>query len=331
MAALLWRSTPRSTRFCLTCLFTISLVILTLKLYSRRINPSDTSQPPLLALVVPFLQLVPRYAIFYPWVFVTAIFSEVNIFSFAFSAVVLFIATGYVEKFWGYKEVIKYVLLVGTLTNLSTVVVTIVSNIFRGDVSGMDLPLGGGISYVFAFLVVIKRLIPEHNVVLFQGLINFRIKHLPFISLVVVVVWSAVFSTLYPVVPALFSFFIAYNYLRFFQALSVDPLLPTTSSGEENNSTIVRGDASDAFQLVEFFPSVAKPYLAVVINGIYDVSVLLGVIAPFNEEFIEQSNLRVQKLSERVNQANKLVANSVAERRRQVALQVIEDRMNGST
>lgn len=330
MAALLWRSTPRSTRFCLSCLVTISSAILTLKLYSRRAGSAEDPTYPLLELVVPFLQLVPRYAIFYPWVFVTAIFAEVSVISFLLSAVVLFIATGYVEKFWGYKEVIKYVLLVGALTNLSTVIVTIVSNIFRGDVAGMDLPLGGGISYVFAFLVVIKRLIPEHNVVLFQGLINFRIKHLPFLSLAVVVVWSVVFSTLYPAAPALFAFFIAYNYLRFFQALSADPLLPTASGTEESNGSIIRGDASDAFQLVEFFPGVAKPYLAVVINAIYDASVLLGLIAPFNEEFVEQSNLRVQKLSERVNHANKQIANSVAERRRQVALQVIEDRMNVS-
>lgn len=329
MAALLWRSTARSTRFCVSCLFAVSSAILLLKLNSRRIESPEATTPPILLLVVPFLQLVPRYAIFYPWVFVTAIFAEVSIISFVLSLIVLFIATSYVEKFWGYKEVIKYVLLVGTLTNLSTVVVAIVSNIFRGDVAGMDLPLGGGISYVFAFLVVIKRLIPEHNVVLFQGLINFRIKHLPFISLVLAVSWSAIFSALYPVVPAFFAFFIAYIYLRFFQALSVDPLLPTTSGSEDSGASIIRGDASDAFQLVEFFPSVAKPYLSVVTNDIYDASVFLGLIAPFNEEFIEQSNLRVQKLNERVNHANKLIANSVAERRRQVALQVIEDRMNG--
>lgn len=330
MAALLWRSTPKSTRFCLSFLFTISLAILLVKLFSIRTTPSDASLPPLLALVVPFLQLVPRYAIFNPWVFLTAIFAEISIISFFFSAVVLFIATGYVEKFWGYKEVIRYILLVGVLTNLCTVVVTIVSNIFRGDVAGMDLPLGGGISYVFGFLVVIKRLIPEHNVVLFQGLINFRIKHLPFISIMTAIIWSAVFSTLYPAIPALFSFFISYIYLRFFQALSADPLLPTSSINDENNS-IIRGDGSDAFQLVAFFPDVTKPYIGVVVNAIYDVSVFLGLIAPFNEEFIEQSNLRVQKLTERVNQANKLIANSVAERRRQVALQVIEDRINGST
>lgn len=332
MAHFLWRSTPRSTKFTLTCLFTVSLLILILKIRTRRIAQTDPMAPSsLLDIVVPFLQLIPRSAIFYPWVFATAIFAEVTFFSFLLSTVVLYIGTGYVEKFWGYREVVKYILLVGVLTNLFTVIVAIVSNIFRGDVAGMDKPLGGGISYLFAFLVVIKRLIPEHNVVLFHGLINFRIKHLPFILLVLVTLWSSIFRTLHPAVPSLLSFFIAYIYLRFFQIANVDPILPVASTNEEGAVSVIRGDGSDAFQLVEFFPGITKPYLSILFNAVYKLSVSLGLVTPFDDDFIEQSNLRAQKLSERLNQANKLIANSVAERRRQVALQVIEDRMNGSS
>ena len=68
-----------------------------------------------------------------------------------------------------------------------------------------------------------------------------------------------------------------------------------------------------------------------VFNQVYEVSVLLGIITPFNDESVEQSNLRAQKRQEQVNQNHKNVANSVAERRRQVALQVIEDRINKET
>lgn len=323
MARLLWRSTPKSTRTALLALVAVSVAIFGIKLSTRQ--PAD--QTPLLKLIIPYVQLVPRYAIFYPWVFVTAIFAEVSIFSFVLSFAVLFVSTGYVEKFWGYKELLKFLLLIGTLTNFFTVIITIVSNIFRSDVSGMDKPLGGGISYYFGFLIVLKQLIPEHNVVLFQGLINFRAKHLPFIVLTLVLAWSLCARALYPALPSVLSFFIAYNYLRFYQSVFADPLLPiTTASGENSNTVIVRGDASDAFQLVEFFPSVAKPYLAPVFSGIYELSVLIGVVTPFNEEAIEQGNARSQKLSLQLKQANRLLSNTVAERRRQVALQVIEDR-----
>lgn len=321
-----WRNTPKLTKATVAALLAVSLTIFLIKFYAVQQPEEQRSMGDIL---VPYFQLVPRSAVFYPWVFATAIFAEVSIVAFLVSLVVLYVATSYVEKFWGHREVIKFVVVVGAITNFSTVIVTIVSNIFRGDVLGMDKPLGGGISYYFGFLVVLKQLIPEHNVVLFQGLLNFRVKHLPFLLLLVVCVWSAIGRSLYPAVPSVISFFVSYNYLRFHQSFFTDPLLPvTTASGDQSHATLIRGDASDAFQLVEFFPAVTKPYLSVVVNGAYEVSVLLGLVTPFNDEVIEQSNLRAQKLTEQVNQANKLIANSVAERRRQVALQVIEDRIN---
>jgi len=326
MVPTLWRSAPKSTKFSVVALLVTSLSILLIKIYVIQLSGSQSK---LLEMIIPQLQLVPRYAIYYPWVFVTSIFAEVSIFSFLFSLAVLYIATSYVEKFWGFKEVVKFILVIGTVTNLSTVLVTILSNIVRGDVNGMDQPLGGGISYYFGFLVVLKQLIPEHNVILFQGLVNFRVKHLPFILLLLVSGWSAVAQSLYPFVPSMFSFFVSYNYLRFIQTFFEDPILPVTNAnGDQTNSTVFRGDASDAFQLVEFFPSVTKPYLSVVINAIFNAFVFIGVVQPFNDEVIEQSNLRAQKLSEQASHANNQIANSVAERRRQVALQVIEDRIN---
>lgn len=317
--AILWRTTPKSTRAVAVALFLTSFTILLVKIKYLRL---PTELRPLHDIVVPYIQLVPRYAVFYPWVFITAIFAEISVISFLMALGVLYVSTGYVEKFWGHREVLKFILVVGTLTNLLTVVVTIVSNIFRGDVLGMDKPLGGGVSYYFGFLLVFKQLIPEHNVVLFHGLVNFRVKHLPFALLVIVSVWSAIFRTLYPVLPSAFSFFVAYYYLRFHQSFYADPLLP----GEGTNAYILSGDASDAFQLIEFFPGVSKPYLGPVINAVYDVSVLLGIVTPFNDDAVEHSNMRAQKFSEQVKQASNLIANSVAERRRHVALQVIEDR-----
>lgn len=325
---LLWRSTPQSTRLVVTCLLAVSLVIFVLK-WLAVTTPGETRT--FHDINIYYLQLVPRYALYFPWVYSTSIFAEVSILSFVLSLCVLYLATSYVEKFWGPREVVQFIFMVGGATNLLTVLVTIVSNIFRGDVLGMDKPLGGGISYYFGFLVVLKQLIPEHNVVLFQGLVNFRMKHLPFILLVLVVLWSAVTRTLYPAVPSVISFFVSYNYLRFFQTFFADPLLPISAGiSDASNASMVRGDALDAFQLVEFFPSATKPYLGTVINAVYDLSVLLGVVTPFNDEAVEQSNLRAQKKSEQASKAHQLM-NTVAERRRQVALQVIEERTNLSS
>lgn len=346
MPALLFRShnVPKSTKILIGCLCITSTIILIIRLIYYReqlINniskeeQNDTVILPFKQIQVPFLQLIPRSIIFYPWVILISIFSEISIISFLFSFSILYISTKYIDKFWGSKEVIKFILLIGSLTNFSTVLITISYNIFRGDVNGMDKPLGGGISYYFGFLVVIKQLIPEHNIVLFQGLINFRVKHLPFILINVVIVWSIFISkSLYPAIPSISSFIISYNYLRFYQVFKSDPILPiTTASGtsDQDHSSILKGDASDTFQLVEFFPSLSKPYLTPVFNQCYELGSFLGIITPFNDNSIEQSNLRAQKRFEHVNQTQKSVANSVAERRRQVALQVIEDRINKET
>lgn len=332
MSILRGHKLPKSSKILLGLLTSISGLLLVLKYESYRSLLAATNEPIKFHDVrIPFIQLIPRSTIFNPWVLVLAIFAEISIFTFILSATILYVGSKFTERFWGYLEVIKFILIIGTITNLFTIVLAIISNIIREDAKNMDQPLGGGISYYFAFLVVFKQLIPEHNIVLFQGLVNFRVKHVPFALLIIFTLWSIFISkSMYPAVPSIGSFFVSFFYLRFFQSLSTEPNLPL-SSNDASNSSVITGDASDTFQLIEFFPNVTKPILTPVFNQVYEVSVLLGIITPFNDESVEQSNLRAQKRQEQVNQNHKNVANSVAERRRQVALQVIEDIINKET
>lgn len=326
-------STPLSSRVLVIALIIVSTLIFLLKVNTyRQTLAADPSQAETLefhSILVPALQLIPRFTILHPWVLLTSIFAETNLISFAFVGCVLSELSRYVEKFWGYQEVIKFVLIIGTATNLFTVLSVITWNIIRGDVPGMFKPLGGGISYVVGFLVVFKQLVPEHNLVFFKGLLNFRLKQVPFILLTVLLLWSLLVSrSVYPALPSLGAFFISYIYLRFFQVFAVDPLLPIAEGSSLGTTSLFSGDASDTFKLIEFFPSVTHPFLDVAFDAVYNASVYLGVVTPFNEEAIEQSNLRTRTRQKQSNKTNKSVANSVAERRRQVALQVIEERIN---
>ncbi|KAI5959552.1 uncharacterized protein KGF55_005196 [Candida pseudojiufengensis] len=316
---------PKSSRILLFLLITITstLFILKYKTYNSLKLQDSTKPINFHDINIPFIQLIPNSTIYNPWSIITSIFAEISILSFIFSFIILFIGSKFIERFWGYIEVIKFILVVGSITNFITVLIAILINIARSDSENMNKPLGGGISYYFGFLVVFKQLIPEHNIVLFQGLINFRIKHLPFASLIILTIWSIGFGTLYPALPSITSFFISYFYLRFYQSLKTDSILPSN-----NQDSLLVGDASDTFQLVEFFPNLLKPYLTPVFNQIYEIAILLALVQPFNDEIIQQSNSRAQKRQEQVNQINKSVASSVAERRRQIALQVIEDRIN---
>ena len=342
MSILRGHKLPKSSKILLGLLTGISLLLLVLKYQQFQSLQSSLDEIKFHDVKISFIQLIPRSTIYNPWVLILSIFAEISIISFIFSFVVLYIGSKFAERFWGnYLEVIKFVIIVGSITNLITVIIAIISNIIRQDGKNMDQPLGGGISYYFGFLVVCKQLIPEHNIVLFQGLINFRVKHVPFALIIFLSLWSIIISqSLYPAIPSIGSFFVSYFYLRFFQSLNTEPTLPiatTTNSGNNGssidmqNSSIMIGDASDTFQLIDFFPQVTRPILTPIFQHGYDISVFLGIITPFNDEIVEQSNLRAQKRQEQTNQTQKNVAKSVAERRRQVALQVIEDRINKET
>lgn len=343
MSILRGHKLPKSSKILLGLLTGISLLLVVLKYQQFQSLQSSLDEIKFHDVKISFIQLIPRSTIYNPWVLILSIFAEISIISFIFSFVVLYIGSKFAERFWGnYLEVIKFVIIVGSITNLITVIIAIISNIIRQDGKNMDQPLGGGISYYFGFLVVCKQLIPEHNIVLFQGLINFRVKHVPFALIIFLSLWSIIISqSLYPAIPSIGSFFVSYFYLRFFQSLNTEPTLPiattTTNSGNNGssidmqNSSIMIGDASDTFQLIDFFPQVTRPILTPIFQHGYDISVFLGIITPFNDEIVEQSNLRAQKRQEQTNQTQKNVAKSVAERRRQVALQVIEDRINKET
>lgn len=324
------RDIPECTKLLLGALALISITIVIVKINTLQqlAHKAASNSTPLTLNIsqinVPVLQLIPESAIKFPWVFITAIFAEVSYFGFIFSAIVLSVGSTYVDRFWGSSETIKFVLLVGTITNFITVVVTILCNMVRGDVSNMKTPLGGGLPYYVGFLVVLKQLIPEHKISLFNKLVNFKAKHLPLGLLAAALVWSLVISrSLYPFVPAFNSFLVSFIYLRFFQTLSNESILPT--SNQQTVSTA--GDASDTFKLVEFFPEIAKAGLEPVFDKIYEVAVLLSVVPSFTEELIEQSNARARKRQETAQQGLGS-SNSVAERRRQVALQVIEEKIS---
>lgn len=158
MSILRGHKLPKSSKILLGLLTSISGLLLVLKYESYRSLLAATNEPIKFHDVrIPFIQLIPRSTIFNPWVLVLAIFAEISIFTFILSATILYVGSKFTERFWGYLEVIKFILIIGTITNLFTIVLAIISNIIREDAKNMDQPLGGGISYYFAFLVVLSN------------------------------------------------------------------------------------------------------------------------------------------------------------------------------
>ena len=152
MSILRGHKLPKSSKILLGLLTGISILLLVLKYQQFQSLQSSLDEIKFHDVKISFIQLIPRSTIYNPWVLILSIFAEISIISFIFSFVVLYIGSKFAERFWGnYLEVIKFVIIVGSITNLITVIIAIISNIIRQDGKNMDQPLGGGISYYFDF------------------------------------------------------------------------------------------------------------------------------------------------------------------------------------
>jgi hypothetical protein len=70
--------------------------------------------------LIPYLTLVPSLAIRYPWVFLTTTLVESNVFTLCISAFTLYHGARYLERAWGSKELVKFLVIVSLVPNLLT-------------------------------------------------------------------------------------------------------------------------------------------------------------------------------------------------------------------
>lgn len=263
---------------------------------------------------VPMLQLLPLHTLSHPWVLVTAVFCETSVVGLVVAAAVLVAGSHYAYRVWGSQAaVLKFVLVVGVATNLATVLTVILLALVTGNTGELEQPTGGCVLYVVGFLVVLKQAVPEHAV---SVLLRYRVrvKQLPLGLVGVAVVVLVLRQHVYPAVPAFYALVLAWGYLRFVQSSLLDPTLPLP--GGAVGTRRVYGDASDAFAFAEFFPASVRDTVAPALDKVYELAVLLSIVPSFDEEAREVSNARVRER-----------AGDTAERRRAVALRVIEERM----
>ncbi|QPG72760.1 hypothetical protein FOA43_000061 [Brettanomyces nanus] len=294
--------------------------------------------------VVPSLQLVPSKFFLYPWTLLTATLVQTSIFRLIVSLVITFFGIEYLQSNWtaaniGYSsnkrifdETVHYLFVVPLVTNILFVLLKS-SLAVLGLTSSVSLfhPINYGIySVVMSFVVVIKQLSPEYNVKLFK-VIKFRLKRLPFIILSVALFVSIfITSSLDPFFTPLFiNFYVSWCYLRYYQISYVGDILPTTagSTTATTSSSTVRGDASDTFAFIQFFPDNWQRYLKPMSRFFYHSSVFLGLFRPFNDDDIESSNLRTIQRLNKSNAVDGANSNDDSDRRKRVALKVLEQRV----
>ncbi|KAK5779092.1 hypothetical protein RI543_002977 [Arxiozyma heterogenica] len=265
----------------------------------------------------PMVQLIPSQVLKYPYAIVTSNLIDTKLWKFIVTLINLLIGGTFIENNWNSAaEMFKFVLVVGSITNFINLVATNFFSLILPNIS-LDTPLDGNYSIIIGFAIIYKQLLPETTIIDFKYPFekNFRFKLLPiFITCFMTITQLFWFHHFADLLSIWISFMCCWVYLRFFQQL------PMNNGDEEG---YVKGDASDTFELIYFFPDVIKPFLRPVFNWIYDLVVIrLDIITPFDMEEIDKGN------DIAIKRGAKKITSSTEDRRRQLALQVLQERMS---
>ncbi|KAK5175697.1 uncharacterized protein LTR77_000836 [Saxophila tyrrhenica] len=279
-------------------------------------------------LAIPYLVLIPTKSIRFPWTTLTAALVENNGVSLAISGLVIWFGGRYLERAWGSTEFAKFLLFTTMIPNIVTF---LVYALWHAVTSTPDhpTPIQGLLAVEAGFLVALKQLVPEHTVSLFRGALRCRVKHFPAIFVLANMLSGPLLGTDTAFWLSLFGFLVSWVYLRFFR---ISEISTSATSGE---GVTMKGDASDTFAFVAFFPDVMHPVLAPVSDGIYQVMVQLRLCTPFSDEAVEAGNEGVAARSETLPGIMESGRGgggrrAEAERRRALALKALDQRLNAA-
>lgn len=157
-----------------------------------------------------------------------------------------------------------------------------------------------------------------------------RIKHFPAAFVIANMLSGPLLGTDTALWLSLFGFTTSWVYLRFFRISEI------SSAATGGEATIMKGDASDTFAFVAFFPDAIHPILAPICDAIYNTLVQLRLCTPFSEEAIGVGN---ENAASRSEAGLPSIMNSrgggggrraEAERRRALALKALDQRLNSA-
>ena len=130
---------------------------------------------------------------------------------------------------------------------------------------------------------------------------------------------------------SLTGFLTSWIHLRFFRVSEI------TTSATGGEGVTMKGDASDTFAFVAFFPDAMHPVLAPICDGTYSMLIQLKLCTPFSNEAIEAGNESAASRSEGLPSIMNSRGGSggggrraEAERRRALALKALDQRLNAA-
>ncbi|KAI8634228.1 eukaryotic integral membrane protein-domain-containing protein [Xylariaceae sp. FL1651] len=269
--------------------------------------------------VIEWLTLVPQLSLFYPWTFLTTSLVEENVLGLALAGVTLFNGGRYLERAWSSREFAKFLLIVALIPNfLCFLLLVSLFTVTRNETWTLTT-IAGTIPLQISFLVAFSQLVPAHTVTLFRGILSLRVPRFPLIYLGLVTALNLtpwVSGASLPL--AIFGFLTSWTYLRFYKTVFPDL--------DSSQPTSMRGDASETFAFSEFFPAPVKPFIAAFTDQVFNVLVTMRLCTPFS-----QADISAAQGGNFPQRSTPGGVRAEAERRRALALKVLNQRLHAAT
>eukprot|EP01065_Artemidia_motanka_P027658 TRINITY_DN32850_c0_g1_i1.p1 TRINITY_DN32850_c0_g1~~TRINITY_DN32850_c0_g1_i1.p1 ORF type:complete len:361 (+),score=107.03 TRINITY_DN32850_c0_g1_i1:84-1085(+) len=283
---------------------------------------------------VAMLAFVPAFTLtvhFYVWNLVTGFLVESSALTAVLAAVCIWCNGQMAEEIWGRFEMVRFVVVVSFATHI-TVFGYALFRYITGTEGVFYQSFCGALGLAQAVLVAQAQLRPDEQPV---PSVPIRWKSAPLIVACIAAVWEVAYPTHIPteseigvgmplfrgtdLFHAFLSPWFAWVYLRFFQKTTVGQQIP--------------GDVSESFALKTFFPTPIQPAVGAAASAVFSVVSVTGFGAALREAAAARAGFDDFAMMEgpHVSAEQALTAMgtsaSVADRRRQIALAALQERL----
>ncbi|XP_017851383.2 LOW QUALITY PROTEIN: transmembrane protein 115 [Drosophila busckii] len=259
------------------------------------------------------LSVTPGYILpngkFWIWTAFTFCFIELHWWEVIVDVITVGLCGKMLEPLWGQFEMFKFF----ALSNFGVSLLTTIYYLFyymitKNPTILFDVHIHGLAGYVAGICVAVRQIMPDHLIfkTRYGRLTN---RNVPLTVLILAIICWAI-GMLDGTYPAMFASgaLVSWIYLRFYQ--------------HHPNG---RGDSSESFTFVSFFPSVSQPFISMLVNPIYKCCLRAGVVkTPTPLRSVSAASLTS------VSVQMPGVDPHDIERRRQIALKALSERLKAT-
>lgn len=265
---------------------------------------------------VEILSVTPGYLMpptFWIWTIFTFCFLEMHFWEVLVDLVTVGLCGKLIEPSWGQMEMLQYF----AITNVGVAILTSFYYLFYSMITKdaellFDVHIHGLAGMNAAVSVAVTQIMPDHLIAR-TPLGKFTNRNVPLTVVVAsIIMWAL--GLLDGTYPAMFAsgLYVSWVYLRFYQ--------------RHTNGT--RGDSAENFRFASFFPNVLQPFIALVANPVYQGCLRIGLVKRLSPAS-SSSGSSLQSVS--VHSGMVSVDPHDMERRRQIALKALSERLSKST